>query len=430
MIVLALNELNIAFVNGYIAQGKLPNFKKLLQNGIVTTTSESKYDLLEPWIQWVTVQTGLPYAKHKIFRLGDIVENPNLKQIFEELESLGLSIGAISPFNADNRLSNAKFFVPDPWTQTNASGGYILKNLSRAISRLVNNNASGKIRFVDIAWILIGSVSYIRIKSWGNFKKLFLRRKKPGIKAAILDLILLEVFVTLQKKHKPDYSHVFFNGGAHVQHHYMYNSSQYQGDFVNPEWHCPNGWDPILMMLECYDKIIADLLLSGERIIGITGLHQIPHEERTYMWRPIAHRDFLVELGVEGSFKVTPRMSRDLLVEVESQEHAKKIERHLLQFIDSVRRKPVFSVDNRGKSLFVEVVFDDELVDGMSFIGPNEISVGALDTKLAFVTIKNGAHDSLGYVFSNKPMNLPEQIKLEAVYDFIKHNALVDAGVL
>ena len=58
MILLALNELNLDYVKGYIAEGKLPNFNKLLLQGVVNTTSESKYELLEPWIQWATVQTG------------------------------------------------------------------------------------------------------------------------------------------------------------------------------------------------------------------------------------------------------------------------------------------------------------------------------------------------------------------------------------
>ena len=51
MILLALNELNIDFIKGYIKDGKLPNFKKLLKNGVTKTTSENKYELLEPWIQ-------------------------------------------------------------------------------------------------------------------------------------------------------------------------------------------------------------------------------------------------------------------------------------------------------------------------------------------------------------------------------------------
>ena len=429
MIVLALNELNLDFINGYVSQGKLTNFGKMLKYGVVNTTSESKYELLEPWIQWATVQTGKTYDEHKVFRLGDMVDRPELHQIFEDLEKSGLSVGAISPFNADNRLSSSKFFIPDPWTQTKASGGYIIEKLSRTVSRFVNSNASGQVGPADVIWLLLGFMVYVRVKRWPKFFNLVSLRKKPGVKAAILDMILLEVFVTLQKKHKPDYSHLFFNGGAHVQHHYMFNSSQYKGAFKNPEWYCPSDWDPILMMLETYDTIIGDLLESGERIIGVTGLHQVPHEEQTFYWRPVVHKDFLLECGLNGEFNVMPRMSRDFLIEVTDDKYALEIEKHLNQFSDSMRSKPVFNVDNRGTSLFVEVVYDDDLVEGMSFDGPDGITIGSLKSKLAFVAIKNGKHHGLGYVFSNRPMNLAEEIKLKEVYDFIKRNAVADAGM-
>ena len=429
MILLSLNELNIDYIQGYISQKKLPNFSRLLARGVVNTTSESEYELLEPWIQWATVQTGKTYDEHQVFRLGDMVDRPDLHQIFEDLEKSGLSVGAISPFNADNRLSSSKFFIPDPWTQTKASGGYIIEKLSRTVSRFVNGNASGKVGPLDLIWLLLGFIVYVRVKRWPKFFKLVSLRKKPGVKAAILDMILLEVFVTLQKKHKPDYSHLFFNGGAHVQHHYMFNSSQYKGDFKNPEWYCPSDWDPILMMLETYDTIIGDLLESGERIIGVTGLHQVPHEEQTFYWRPVAHRDFLLECGLKGEFKVIPRMSRDFLIEVTDDKQASEIENHLNQFTDSVRSKQVFNVDNRGTSLFVEVIYDDDLVEGMRFNGPDGITIGSLKSKLAFVAIKNGKHDGLGYVFSNMPVDLPKEIKLTEVYDFIKRNALADASI-
>ena len=429
MILLALNELNIDFIKGYIKGGKLPNFKKLLKNGVTKTTSENKYELLEPWIQWATVQTGKSYNEHQVFRLGDIINRPDLFQIFEDLEESGISVGAISPFNAENRLKNAKFFVPDPWTQTKVSGGYILKKLSFAVSKFVNSNASGKVSIIDIIWLVIGFIVYVRIKRWSNFFKMILIRKRPGVKAAILDMILLEVFVTLQKKHKPDYSHLFFNGGAHVQHHYMFNSSQYKGEFINPEWYCPSKWDPILMILEIYDTIIGDLLQTKEKIIGITGLHQGPHVEQTFYWRPVSHKQLLIEAGVQGEFDVLPRMSRDFLIEVYSREHALSIEEHLNQFTDSVRKKPVFNIDNRGESLFVEVIYDKDIVDGMSFDGPNGISINELQSKLAFVAIKNGKHNGIGYIFSDTPLNLPKKIKLTEVYNLIKKITMADAGV-
>jgi len=373
MILLALNELNIDYVNGYISEGKLTNFKRLLQNDTISTISEEKYELLEPWIQWTTVQTGKSYVEHQIFRLGDIIDRPDLRQIFEDLENNGLSIGAISPFNAVNRLKTSKFFIPDPWTQTKTSGSYIIKRLSKTISSLVNNNASGKSGTLNIIWLLVGFVRYIRVKRWCKFFSFFIQRKKPGIKAAILDMILLEVFVTLQKKHKPDYSHLFFNGGAHVQHHYMFNSTQYKGTLKNPDWYCPSNWDPLFMMLETYDRIIGDLLESGERIIGVTGLHQVPHTEQTYYWRPLNHKAFLTLAGVKGEFSVIPRMSRDFLIYSSSREHAIEIESHLNKFTDSIRNKPVFNVDNRGESLFVEVIYDDDIHEGMCFNGPQNI---------------------------------------------------------
>ena len=427
MILLALNELNLDYIKGYISEGKLTNFKRLLQNGTVNTVSEEKYELLEPWIQWATVQTGKSYNEHQILRLGDIVDKPDLKQIFEDLEDNGLSIGAISPFNADNRLKSSKFFIPDPWTQTRASGGYIINKLSNTISKLVNGNAGGKFGALNLLWLIVGGVKYIRIKRWPKFLIFFLKHKKPGIKAAILDLILLEVFVTLQKKHKPDYSHIFFNGGARVQHHYMFNSSRYKGVLKNPEWYCPANWDPLFMMLETYDLIIGDLLKSGERIIGVTGLHQVPHEEQTYYWRPLDHKMFLIEAGVKGEFSVIPRMSRDFLIFTSSINHAIEVETHLNKFSDSIRNKPVFNVDNRGESLFVEIVYDDDIHEGMTFNGPVSVSLNNLRSKLAFVAIKNGKHNGLGYVFSNMPLDLPKEVKLKEIFGLIKNMALADA---
>ena len=185
MILLALNELNLDYIKGYVGQGKLSNFGKLLENGVVKTWSERNYELLEPWIQWATVQTGKTYNEHQVFRLGDMVERPDLYQIFEDLEESGLSVGAISPFNADNRLVNSKFFIPDPWTQTKASGGYIIEKLGRTVSRFVNSNASGKVGPVDLIWLLLGFTVYVRVKRWPKLFELVSKRKNPGVKAAI-----------------------------------------------------------------------------------------------------------------------------------------------------------------------------------------------------------------------------------------------------
>ena len=48
-----MNEINFDYVDHYIKKGYLPNWKRLIdQHGLFKTTSEKKYDQIEPWIQW------------------------------------------------------------------------------------------------------------------------------------------------------------------------------------------------------------------------------------------------------------------------------------------------------------------------------------------------------------------------------------------
>ena len=427
MIVLALNELNVDYIKYYVEKGELNNFKILFKNGIVSTESEKEYRLLEPWIQWTTVQTGKMFEDHKIFRLGDIVGRNDLKQIFEVLEEKGLSIGAISPFNAENRLNRSKFFIPDPWTQTSSSGGILIKKLSDTISKFVNTNASGKVNIFDFFWLGLSILYFVRIKKWKDLLSLIIKSSKPGVKAAILDFILLEVFVTLQKKNKPDFSFLFFNGGAHIQHHYLFNSKAYKGTIKNPEWYCSKSWDPLLMILKTYDKIIGDLIKTGERIVGITGLHQSPTEIQSFYWRPLNHQAFLRKLGINSNINVIPRMSRDFLINFENKSDAKSAEEILLSYIDLDNMDKVFNVDNRGNSLFVEVIYSNNIDDDTAFLSKSTgININNLKDELAFVAIKNGKHNGLGYIFSNFKLGLNDNLRLDKLYDLIINLAVKD----
>ena len=87
-IFLQLNEINFDILKKYLEDDKnhLKNFDKIQSSfKFCETFAEKEYNQLEPWIQWVSVFTGKKYSEHKIFRLGDIVLNNNLKQIFENI---------------------------------------------------------------------------------------------------------------------------------------------------------------------------------------------------------------------------------------------------------------------------------------------------------------------------------------------------------
>jgi hypothetical protein len=426
-ILLGLNELNFDYIKFYISQGLLPNFKKLFDiQPPIETVSENEYKLLEPWVQWVTIHTGKTFEEHKVFRLGDIVNNRELSQLFEELETEGLSIGAISPFNADNRLKDPAFFVPDPWTKTEASGNWVVKALYQAVHQSVNDNAKSKLNFNSIFSLCLGLLLYVPISRWFHYMKIVFNVKKPGAKPLILDSLLADVHLTLWKKNKPDFSNLFLNSGAHIQHHYLFNSGAYNGNIKNPEWYCPKGYDPLIHILSEYDKQIEKLLkLKNVKIIVATGLHQQPHENLTFYWRLKEHVKFADMIGIKNFTEILPRMSRDFLVKLKNEKDAVNAEKLLNSFYASNDNIKIFEVDNRGTSLFVEMVYPNDISESDSIYSKeSKFKLDNFKSYLAFVAIKNGEHNGIGYLTSNFDLKIEKKINLTNLKSIIKKVAL------
>src|SRR5882672_516521 len=212
LLLIELNEVNFDFVRRYVAQGELPTFAALLsKHGLVETSSETAYEHLEPWIQWVTAHTGQTFSEHGVFRLGDIVDR-DIDQIWERLERAGKSVGAISPMNAKNRTRNARFFVPDPWTKTPVSGDRSLHLLSEALSQAVGDNASARIEPGSYLKLLRGLAAHFRVSTFGTLTRFALgRHSSPWNGALFLDRFLADVFVRQWRRHKPEFASLFLN---------------------------------------------------------------------------------------------------------------------------------------------------------------------------------------------------------------------------
>ena len=425
-ILLGLNELNFEFIKYYINLGLLPNFKNLFATQPpIETVSESKYELLEPWIQWVTVHTGKNYDEHKIFRLGDIVNHTELSQIFEELENYGLSVGAVSPFNAHNRLKNPAFFIPDPWTITSPSGNWVIKSLYKAVHQSVNDNAKSKLNLKSMISLVIGLMIYVPITRWFHYFKLAVNIIKPGTKAIILDSLLADVHFSLWKKHKPDFSNLFLNSGAHIQHHYLFNSRAYAGNNKNPEWYCPKDYDPLIHVLSEYDRQIGKFLREKDvSLIIATGLHQQPHENITFYWRLKEHSKFMQKIAMKNFSEILPRMSRDFLIKFNNEKDTSIAEKLLNSFYSSKDQTKIFNVDNRGKSLFVELVYPNDIDENDSIYSKDsKFKLNKFKSYLAFVAIKNGEHNQIGYLTSNINLNLKNKINLPDLKSLIINTA-------
>jgi hypothetical protein len=397
LILLELNEVMFPYVERYIKNGRLPHFRRMFDRyGYSVTNSEHVYSHLEPWIQWVSAHTGLSFDSHKIFRLGDMV-GAQIPQVFEILEQQGISVGAVSPMNAENRLRNAAFFLPDPWTRSSVTGAPYVKRLYEAIANAVNENASGTLSLVN-AWSLIeGLLRHGSIfNGWVYLNLALSSRRRPWRRALFLDLLMSDVFLSLWKRKKPQFGLLFLNAAAHVQHHYLYSSESYTGTHRNPTWYVPQGMDPVLEIYTVYDRILGQFsrIKPDARLLVATGLSQEPYPSPVYYYRLLEHGGFLKALGIRYQH-IEPRMSRDFLVEFATSDECRLAQR-CLESVKEANDVSIFEVDNRGTSLFVTLAYDKEITRETALKHQNGRIENFLE-HVAFVAIKNGHHVSEGY---------------------------------
>lgn len=402
LVLLELNEINFDVVTKYVAADatRFPALKKLLAGPQIRTSCEKRYEELEPWIQWASVHTSKTYAQHRVFRLGDIVGS-EVPQIFEHLEDAGYKVGAISAMNAENRLKNPAYFIPDPWTQTPADSSWWSQSLGQAVSQAVNDNAKARITAKSALQVVLGLIRFARLGHYKKYLSLFAScRRKPWLKALILDLLLHDVHWTMFKNKRPNFSTLFLNAGAHIQHHYFFNAKPLRksSSNKNPTWYVDDDEDPLADVLGLYDIIVGEYFAQSDAdVLLATGLAQKPYDKIKFYYRLNTHADFLRGLGIQF-INVFPRMTRDFLIEFENKQQALTAQNVLASVRVDGEDTPLFGeIDNRGDSLFVTLTYPQEITVSTQYrIGDRKLP---LFPEVSFVAIKNGMHQEEGFAF-------------------------------
>lgn len=402
LILLELNEINFDVVERYIAADatRFPALKKLLSGSRIRTSCEKQYEELEPWIQWASVHTGKTYAEHGVFRLGDMVSS-GVPQIFEQLEQAGYKVGAISAMNAENRLKQPAYFIPDPWTQTPADPSWWSQSLGQAVSQAVNDNAQERITPKSALQVLLGLIRFARVTHYQKYLSLVLAsRRKPWLKSLVLDLLLHDVHWSMFNAKKPNFSTLFLNAGAHIQHHYFFNAEPLRKDShnKNPAWYVPENEDPLADVLGLYDLIVGEYFdRTDSEVVLATGLAQKPYDRVKFYYRLKNHANYLQGLGIAFS-GVFPRMTRDFLIEFDSPQQAQSAQNLLAEVRVVSDDVPLFGeIDNRGSSLFVTLTYPQEITAQTQYqVGGRKM---ALLPEVSFVAIKNGMHQEEGFAF-------------------------------
>ena len=186
LILLEFNELCPSLINKFIGEGVLPNFKKLKEASetFVTHTDE---EFLEPWIQWVTLHTGVPVSEHHIMDL-DEANKLNHKPFWDDVADANVLL--VSPMNVKFSRADRSIFIPDPWAASQTPSPEVkpfCKFIRSAITghaRTDKFNASdawGAVRFLGSHGVsfdsIKGAISQLWPQKWLNCKKGLLQPK-------------------------------------------------------------------------------------------------------------------------------------------------------------------------------------------------------------------------------------------------------------
>ena len=398
IIFIQLNEVNFDLVKLYVKDGKLKNFSKLLdQNYSYITSSEDKYEHLEPWKQWYSFYMGKKFEEHKVFYLNE--GNIKDESFFEILnKKFKKKIAFFFPMNLKNKFSDDCLFLPDPWTQTKVSANKLLKNFYISTTSIVKNRKN-LFNFKNFFYLFVSFIFLTKISSKFKLIKLFLNSiAKKHFRAIFLDYFIFLVFKDMKINQKFDISCIFFNACAHLQHHYFFASKNNSNKFQLPNWYLNKNDDPIFDCLKIYDEIIGYLynLNKETSFVIATGLSQKSIEKPIYYWSLKNPNFFFKEINIYPT-KIIKRMSRDYTLEFVNSEDAIYNKKILMKF--SELNNNFFKIDLQDNKVFLEINYTKN-INSKTFITDRNKNF-FLKNILSFVAIKNSIHSEKGYIFSN-----------------------------
>jgi hypothetical protein len=338
VILLEFNELTPALLNQFMAEGHIPNFKRFFEESLVyTTDAEEEGERLNPWIQWVTVHSGMSYDEHGIYHLNE--GHKLAKQcVWDVLSAQGKRIWVCGSMNVRYDKPINGYVLPDPWTVNMAPypENVGLEDFYKFVQTQVqeHTNESLPLTKADYARFLKFMVSHglSAYTATSIIKQLAKERMGDGKwkRAVILDKLQFDVFKSVFRELRPHLSTFFLNSTAHMQHCYWRHMDPEPFKVKPTNDEVDEYGDAVLYSYKEMDKLVGkflDLANNDTTLIFSTALSQQPclvYEDTggKRFYRP---KDFdkVVEFaGITKYSRCSPVMSEQFHVYFDSGEDA------------------------------------------------------------------------------------------------------------
>lgn len=339
LIALELNELCPHLLRQWMDDGSLPNFRRLHNESevFVTRADVEEPALLEPWIQWYSIHTGLPYDRHRVFHLTE-GRRAGHTDVYRMLLAAGRRVASFASMNVAPFTAEGSVFVGDPWSEDgdafpaeinlyNRFIGHNVREYSNSSDRL---GAGEQARFLAFmarrglsAATIAGIAAQLAVERVGS-------RSLAWRRVAILDRLQFDVFRSYYRKLGPDFASFFANSVAHLQHSYWRHMDPESFTVRPPAEELAIYGNAVRFGYRAMDKLIGRFMALARResasLMFISALSQQPflrHEELggQHFHRLHDVKAFLNRLGIAAR-DVSPTMTHQYLARFGSREAA------------------------------------------------------------------------------------------------------------
>ena len=339
VMLLEFNELSPQLMDRFITEGHLPNFRRLREDSQVYVTEAAERGWhLNPWIQWVTVHSGLDYSRHGVTELD---EGTKLKaqRIWDVVSAAGLSVWVCGSMNVAYNAPVNGVVMPDPWTTKVAPFPDTLRPFFRFVQKHVVDHTKDSLplsrtdyaRFV--AFMLRHGLSAATVKA--IVRQLLAERKGDHRwrRAALLDKLQFDIFRWYYRKTRPHFSTFFSNSTAHFQHYYWRDMEPELFRVHSSEDKRAAHESAILFGYQEMDTLIGRFMeLAGPEttLVFATALSQQPcliYEEQggKVMYRPHDFTRLMAFAGVTEPHTVAPVMAEVFNIHVTSEDDVARV---------------------------------------------------------------------------------------------------------
>jgi len=416
MIVLELNELTPLLMQRFMSEGKLPNFSRLYHEAeIYTTTAEEQAGHLDPWIQWVTVHTGLNFRDHQLERLneGHRLETP---RVWDLLGQTGRRAWVCGSMNVGATRPPGGCVLPDPWTTIVRPHPRALEPYFSFVQRQVMEHTSGRapsdprdlLRFI---WFM-ASHGLSRHTVTAIVRQLAEERSGRGRwkRAALLDRMQFDVFAWYYRRIRPHFATFFLNSTAHYQHLYWreMDPDAFTAQPTAAQQQEYRG--AIEYGYREMDQLVARVLAMADSrttIVMATALSQQPclmfeaHGGK-YFYRPTEWSKLTTFAGITETYTASPVMAHQFHLYFASPEAAERAAERMRAVLFNDRQ--ALAVERNGAGLFVGCrIYQPVAAGALLTLAGSEHEMPFLDVFYQVDGVKSGMHHPDGMLWIRTP---------------------------